>query len=130
MSVPAKAAPRFRPIAERGEDGRIAVYVGASYQLLPPPAAWALLGQLAEALNVPGWPPVYRFLAWVSGLRQLPERDVVMAKFHVSYPSAYRWISMERERRRDAGYFQTVAFNADPACNRAQREEAACSNDK
>jgi len=105
---PRKPAMPLRPLAARENNGRITVYVGASYQQLQPAAAWALLGQLATALDVPGWPPIYRFLAWVSGLHQLPDREAVMQKFHVSYATAYRWISLER----------------------ARREEAACSSDK
>lgn len=101
----AHAALPLRPLAALEPDGRITVYVGASYQRLPRAAAWTYLEQLAAALDVPALPPFYRFCAWVSGLRQLPGRDAVVEKFGVSRASAYRWISLERARREEATCF-------------------------
>ena len=105
---PAKAALPLRPLAALEPDGRIMVYVGASYQRLPRAAAWTYLEQLAAALDVPPLPPFWRFCAWVAGLRQLPARDLVIERFSVSRATALRWLKNERERR----------------------EEEACSNDK
>jgi len=99
---PHKPALPLRPLAALDDDGRVTVYVGASYQRLQPAAAWALLDQLAHALEVPGWPSLYRFRTWVAGFRQLPERDAVRQKFGVSRATALRWLKNERERREEA----------------------------
>lgn len=43
--------PEFKPIAHATKEGRIAVYIGASYQQLPLDAAIKLRQQLSEAID-------------------------------------------------------------------------------
>lgn len=92
------AAATFRPLADRLPDGRIAVYVGATYNYLPQADGLQMFVQLADALDVP-IPALVRFRQWVAGLRILPERDAVSRRFHVSRATAYRWLAAERRAR-------------------------------
>lgn len=46
-------APHFQPIASKHENGRVAVYIGATYSYLPREAALSLFTQLAIALGIP-----------------------------------------------------------------------------
>lgn len=96
------SALTYRPLAERMEDGRFAVYVGANYQYMPREAALALLDQLGRALQIPAWPRRFRFAAWASRRHRLPSRDEVMAHFPVNRATAYRWIAQERREREEA----------------------------
>ncbi|NMW25426.1 hypothetical protein HFP05_14000 [Rhodanobacter denitrificans] len=47
------AGQHLRPLASKHENGRIAVYVGATYSYLPRESALSLFTQLAAALDIP-----------------------------------------------------------------------------
>lgn len=58
-------APHFQPIASKHENGRVAVYIGATYSYLPREAALSLFTQLAAALDIPYSDGVAMFAAKV-----------------------------------------------------------------
>lgn len=59
------ASQHLRPIASKHENGRIAVYVGATYSYLPRESALSLFQQLAVALGIPYSEGVALFAAMV-----------------------------------------------------------------
>ena len=59
------AGQRLKPIASKHENGRIAVYVGATYSYLPRESALSLFQQLGMALDLPYSEGVALFAAMV-----------------------------------------------------------------
>jgi len=59
------AVQKIKPIASKHENGRIAVYIGATYSYLPHESALSLFTQLAVALGIPYSEGVARFAGQV-----------------------------------------------------------------
>lgn len=91
-------APVFRPLADRLPNGRIAVYVGATYSQLAGAEALQMFVQLADAMDLE-IPAQIRFRHWLSGYRVEPAISAVRNHFNVSRATAHRWLAAARAAR-------------------------------